>query len=166
MVRSHRRESLLCVSINAYACAMYVHVYENNTTRVMYICTYICMYLSLDSSTSLTRMRRGLRACTCTCAHMHMHGACLSGQFHFFDADASGSLDRGEFLALLHQLFPENCDDNEEHVDTAAPHTQKSNPCMHAICLFMHLPICACIQCGVSTIYILQLRTSCPSISI
>jgi len=48
------------------------------------------------------------------------HGAEISAEaemFHFFDTDASGSLDRGEFLALLHQLFPENCDDNEELVD-------------------------------------------------
>ena len=38
------------------------------------------------------------------------HGAEMSAEaemFHFFDADASGSLDRGEFLALLDQLFPE-----------------------------------------------------------
>merc|ERR1719473_2162873 len=37
--------------------------------------------------------------------------------FHFFDADQSGALDRDEFLALLHQTFPENCDDNEALVE-------------------------------------------------
>ena len=28
-----------------------------------------------------------------------------------------GELDRDEFLCLLHQLFPANCDDNEAYVD-------------------------------------------------
>jgi len=37
--------------------------------------------------------------------------------FHFFDADGSGELDRDEFLCLLNQLFPENCDENETYVD-------------------------------------------------
>ena len=37
--------------------------------------------------------------------------------FHYFDADASGALDRHEMLCLLHQLFPGRCDENEQHVD-------------------------------------------------
>ena len=33
------------------------------------------------------------------------------------DKDGSGELDRDEFLCLLNQLFPENCDENETYVD-------------------------------------------------
>jgi len=36
--------------------------------------------------------------------------------FHFFDADGSGELSKEEFSALLNQIFPEHCEENEQHV--------------------------------------------------
>ena len=41
----------------------------------------------------------------------------LAKMFHVFDKDGNGALDRGEFLSLLHQVFPDRCDENEAHVD-------------------------------------------------
>ena len=41
----------------------------------------------------------------------------LAKMFHFLDVNGDGALDRGEFLELLNQIFPERCDENEEHVD-------------------------------------------------
>jgi Ca2+-binding EF-hand superfamily protein len=42
----------------------------------------------------------------------------VAKMFHYFDRDGNGELDRGEFLELLHQLFPDRCDENEAHVET------------------------------------------------
>merc|ERR1719201_2735767 len=36
--------------------------------------------------------------------------------FHCFDRDGSGELSQSEFLLLLHNLFPQHCEENEEHV--------------------------------------------------
>ena len=41
----------------------------------------------------------------------------VAKMFHYFDADGNGELDRDEFVALLHQLFPDRCDENEAHAD-------------------------------------------------
>ena len=41
----------------------------------------------------------------------------LARMFHVFDADGSGALDKAEFLELLHQVFPERCEENAEHLD-------------------------------------------------
>jgi len=39
--------------------------------------------------------------------------------FDFFDADESSTLDPDEFLALLNQIFPEHCDENEKRAFAA-----------------------------------------------
>jgi len=40
----------------------------------------------------------------------------LAKMFHVHDANGDGVLDEHEFLQLLHQVFPEQCDENEAHV--------------------------------------------------
>ena len=40
----------------------------------------------------------------------------LAKMFHFHDANGDGQLDRDEFLNLLHQVFPQHCEENEQHV--------------------------------------------------
>eukprot|EP00322_Chrysochromulina_rotalis_P002290 CAMPEP_0115871822 /NCGR_PEP_ID=MMETSP0287-20121206/23090_1 /TAXON_ID=412157 /ORGANISM="Chrysochromulina rotalis, Strain UIO044" /LENGTH=310 /DNA_ID=CAMNT_0003326687 /DNA_START=11 /DNA_END=943 /DNA_ORIENTATION=- len=45
-----------------------------------------------------------------------------SDMFGRFDKDRSGELDKEEFLALLNQIFPEHCDENESIMDAEFAH--------------------------------------------
>ena len=38
----------------------------------------------------------------------------IARMFYYFDVDGSGELERAEFLSLLHQIFPERCEENEQ----------------------------------------------------